>query len=147
MSDASIQITIKWTQAGAIGDGSVEDSVTPGEGRTLTGTGSASGAETDADIPDGSGGSEHRHRSRGLPDGATFTEARADVSRSCPDGNTIRLSGTGNVSASARLDGECIVLTLVNTRPLAGGGVETKTVTTRRCCAGGSSRGVKRPRG
>jgi hypothetical protein len=139
----SITVTLDYTPATSNPAAAVGDSIATPAGSSLRGAGDATGASTDAVEPNQNGGTNQRQRKSPVPPGSTFNNAKVVVTLDCPDKQTITLEATGNVSASGRIEGNCIHTTAVSTAT-NGRVTETQTVTQKKCC--GDKQAAKKPR-
>jgi hypothetical protein len=110
------------------------DSVDTGSG-SLSGTGNSSGASTDKTTP-AAGGNDQVQKNTPVPKGGTFKGATVTMKLTeCPDKKQHTLTLRGNVSVSARVEGNCIAGTAVDqVVDQATGMITTKTRTRKICC-------------
>ena len=137
---ASVTATAEYTSQSGTGSSSTTDELTDTTNSSLSGESSDAGTSTRSETPNANGGKTERNRQRGLPQGATLTKARVKITRSCDSQPDIALSGEGNVSATGRLDGNCIEVVTVSRsesqNPDGTVSIETVRNTQRACCGG-----------
>ena len=112
----------------------VDDKVSDTSNSSLSGSGDSSGASTDKTEPNGQGGSDQTAQRNPVPAGTQFKKATVTLKMTCPDNHIISLTESGNVSATGKVEGECITTTTVNTEKVNR---VTKTVTSKKkkCCS------------
>ena len=141
MPSTSIGVKVDYTPAvpPASPPATADDKIDNSGNSSLSGSGDSSGASTDATEPNGDGGTDNRQRKSPVPNGATFKSATVTITMTCDDAakTVLTLIETGNVSASAKVEGNCITTSTVN-RTTTGLVTETKTVTKKKCCPGAS---------
>lgn len=132
MADATIQVTSHYDNNANAGE---SDTASTGSGVSLSGSASDSGASTDKTVPV-TGGTDQTIKRKDKPKEPKDLKLRdAEVSCTlvCVEGETKRthtLRLRGNVSVSARLEGECIIVTTQSVN-----GEETKIRTRKICCS------------
>lgn len=109
------------------------DSVSDTTDASLSGVANENGTSTHSEVPNKEGGSTTIDKTEDLPEGKKLQKANVTIQRSCEGENFITLSGEGNVSATARIDGNCILVTEVN-RSTKDGDTVVKTNTKKKCC-------------
>ena len=117
------------------GDVTTTDTVNDTTNANLSGEANKNGTSTHSEIPNNEGGTTTTEKSKPLPDSAEFLKAKISISRNCGGDREgyINLDGEGNVSATARLEGNCIVVTEVN-KKLENGATVITTNTKKKCC-------------
>ena len=101
----------------------------------LTGEGDRFGPRTHKKEPKAGGGFTVNDQQTAQP--GTFVSATVTISYDCPEADPpkqIKLTATGNVSAFAKVDGNCLTAKAVNYEKNAATGVETITETTQHVC-------------
>ena len=132
----TIKVTASYTNnPNPNGEVSNDDSIEEINSGDIEGSSDATGTTTERTVKSATGGkSVTRRRHKDLPQGAQFTKAKVDIKRSCGNQPDISLSAEGNVSVTAKVDGNCIVATSVSITTSDLHGEETITTTYRKCC-------------
>lgn len=124
-------------EQGQRGTSRTTDKVDSTTGATLEAKSDDSGTSTRREVPNSDGGTTERKRNRPLPAGVTIDKARVTIKRSCGTSPDIELTGEGNNSAQAYIEGQCIVVKTVDKKQMLNGGTELVTTTKRKCCGKG----------
>lgn len=134
----SASITVTANHEPGPGQSQVTEDIADVGKSSLNGSADENGASTEKEVPNNKGGKDKTEQTHPIPPGKTAGTKTVRISMNCANGNTISITDTGNVSASGKVNGECIETEVVNTS-VVNGVTKKVTSTQKKCCNGGQN--------